>query len=281
MSYKYIQLYSNTKVDYLYYISRTPTAPEIATANAWLYLPAWSDYDKAEIFAPFTSSTISSYISGLTSPLTGWIIYRQKVGSTLLNKVAEVETTVNSVVDYNVANQNEYIYFVFPETIDELGISMVSAPITTCWWDWSVTELFNVSEGVYAPGAVWLFDCNLDSAESSQRLDQTIHNTYSKFPKASVGLSNYKQTGFTALLGSVNSVSGQYSDTTTMKDGWDALVAKGNPVLLKDRKGNIYYGLLQSPTSKFDDKVGSQPNIITISFTELGTPEPLQIFSEV
>jgi hypothetical protein len=280
MGYNKIELSPSTKVDYLIYLSRIPTAGEITAHEVWGYVPQWSDYDKAEIFAPFTSSLASSYISGLTSPLTGWAIYRQKVGESSLKKVAELSINDTELIDYNVGNQQEYIYFVFPVTETELGISMVSESIKTCWWDWSVTELLEISEGVYTAGDIFLFDYNLESSEHTQNLDQTIYRTYSQFPKSSVGRTNYKTIGFSSLLGSINA-SFQYEDTIELKNRWDSLVAKGNPVLLKDRKGNIYYGLLQSPSSRFVDNVGSQPTVITVSFTEIGSPEEFQIYSGI
>lgn len=281
MGYKKITFYSDTKVDYLIYLLDTATPTEISNANAWGYIPAWDDYTNAEIFAPFTSTLVSSYVAGLTSPLTGYVIYRKKLGETKLTKVAEVDTTVSSVIDYNVGNKGSYIYIVYPATVSELGISMTSDSLTTCWWDWSVTELNQLSEGIYSVGDVWLFDGNLQSGDVSQNLDQTIYKTYSQFPKSSVGGSNFKTLGFSCLLNKVSKTSSVYTDTISMKNDWDALVAKGNPVLLKDPKGNVYYGQLQNPTSRVTDVVGTQPITIDISFTELANPEDFQIYTEV
>ena len=282
MSYKAITLYDNTKVDYLIYLSSVATAPQIAAANVWGYVPAWTDYPAdGQIFAPFTDSLASSYISGLTSPLTGYVIYRQKVGETKIEKVAEVGTDVSSIIDYNVANQTAYIYIVYPATETELGISMTSEALTSCWWDWSATELLEISTGIYTAGDIFLFDANLQSNDNVQNLDQTIYQTYSKYPKSSVGSSNFKTLGFSALLNRVNQTTHVYSDTVATKDNWDAFVARGNPAFLKDPKGNIYYGIFQNPTSRVADVVGTQPTTINISFTELGDSEDIAVYAEV
>ena len=281
MGYTSITLYPDTKVDYLIYLSEIPTAPQIAVANVWGYLPAWADYTNAQIFAPFTNSLASSYIAGLTSPLTGYVIYRQKVGETKLEKVAEVDTTISSLVDYNVANQTQYIYIVYPATETELGISMTSDPLTSCWWDWSATELLKISDGIYTVGDIFLFDANLQSGDNVQNLDQTIYQTYSKYPKSSVGSSNFKTLGFSALLSRVNQTTHLYSDTVALKNSWDAFVSRGNPALLKDPKGNVYYGIFQSPTSRVSDVIGTQPVTINISFTELGSIDDITVYEEV
>ena len=281
MGYKSIVLYDNEKVDYLIYLSGVATAGEIATANAWAYEPAWADYTNAEIFAPFTDSLVSSYITGLTSPLTGYVIYRQKVGETSLTKVAEVDTNVDSIIDYNVSAKTAYIYIVYPATETELGISMTSDPITTCWWNWSVTELIEISDGIYTAGEVWLFDANLQSSDIVQNLDQTTYRTYSQYPKSSVGLSNFRTLGFSCLLSRVNSTTHTYSDTVALKKAWDALVAAGQPVLLKDPKGNIYYGRLENPSAKMNDIVGTLPVSINVSFVEIGDNEDFTVYEEV
>jgi len=281
MGYTSITLYSDTKVDYLIYLPTIATAPQIATANAWGYLPVWADYTNAEILAPFTDNLVSSYILGLTSPLTGYVIYRQKVGETKIEKVAEVDTTVASLIDYNITNQTEYIYIVYPATEDELGISMASDPITSCWWDWSATELLKISDGIYTVGDIFLFDANLESGDNVPNLDQTIYQTYSRYPKSSVGSSNFKTLGFSALLNRVNQTTHLYSDTVALKNSWDDFVARGNPAFLKDPKGNIYYGIFQSPTSRVSDAIGTQPVTISISFTELGNVDDIMAYEEI
>ena len=67
----------------------------------------------------------------------------------------------------------------------------------------------------------------------------------------------------------------------TQKKDWDDFVARKNPVLLKDPKGNLYYGSLHNPVSRVSDVVGTQPITVDISFTELGDPEDLQVYAEV
>ena len=281
MGYKSITLYSDTKVDYLVWLSGIPTAPQIETANAWGYLPLWKDYTNAEILAPFTSSLISSYISGLTSPLTGYVIYRGKVGESKISKVAEVDTTVYSIIDYNVANNTQYIYIVFPVTEIEVGVSMTSDPLTSCWWNWSATELLKISDGVYTIRDIFLFDANLESEDNVQNLDQTIYQTYSKYPKSSVGSSNFKTIGFSALLNRVDKTTHIYSDTVALKNSWDEFVVRGNYALLKDPKGNIYCGIFQSPKSRVSDTIGTQPVTIDISFTELASMDDITVYEEI
>lgn len=220
------------------------------------------------------------YATGLTSPLVGYVVYRQKVGEAKIGKIAEVNTDMNSIIDYNVANQTEYIYIVYLSTESELGISMTSDPITSCWWGWSATELLKISDNTYTTRDIFLFNANLQSGDNVQNLDQTIFSTYSKYPKSSVGSSNFKTLGFSALLNRVNQTTHIYSDTIPLKNSWDDFVARGNHALLKDPKGNVYYGIFQNPTARVSDMVGSQPVTINISFTELGSTNDITVYKE-
>jgi len=282
MPYDSVTLYENTKVDYLICMSREATVGEIATADGTTFLPTWASFTDIEIMAPFTTGLVSSYVSGLTSPIINYVIYRQKIGETLLTKVATVDTSVNKIWDYGVENHTEYKWLVFPATATEFGVSLESAPLTTCWGSWSIIELVpTIYDGFYNAGEVWIFGLNLDAGEIGQNLDQTIFPTYSQFPKISAGQANYKTLSFSSLISNVSSTSSNYTDSVSLKRDWDAFVAKNLPVLLKDRKGHVYYGLLQTPTANINNVSGSLPTTISVSFVELGNFEDVSVFSEV
>ena len=112
MPYDSITLYQDAKYDYLIAMSREATAGEIATADGTTIDPTWSSFTDIEIMAPFTTGVVSSYITGLTSPIINYVIYRQKTGETRLTKVATVASTENKIWDYSVENHTEYKWYV-------------------------------------------------------------------------------------------------------------------------------------------------------------------------
>jgi hypothetical protein len=279
--YEVITLYANTKVDYLMLKSKTAIQDEIDTTFDPNYLPEWEDFDNLEIMAPFTDGLSSSFIGGLTSPMIGYIIFRQKLGDSRLIKVGETSVEINKIIDYAVANATEYRWFVFPVTVTQLGVSLVSDYFKTCWGHWAVIELLKLEEDIYATGEIWRFNGNLEANPVVQNLDQTLFRSYSRFSKYASGDNNYKTLGFSCLLKDVGYSESNYSDTKELKDRWDALVARNEPVLLKDRKGNMYYGLLTNPSGTIDEKPSGLPTTIDVSFTELALPTEFQIFKEV
>jgi len=281
MGYKSITLYSDTKVDYLLAIKHEADAGEIATVDDSAFEPAWDSFTDVEIVVPFTDSLISSYISGLTSPVVSYIVYRQKTGESKLVKVAEVSETVNKIRDYGVEDNTEYKWYVFPATENEFGVSLVSPLLTTCWGSWSIIELIPISSNIYNAGEIWIFGSNLQANDVEQKLDRTIFQTYAQYPKSSVGRTNYKTLGFTSLISNISSTSSTYTDTVDLKREWDAFVAKGHIVLLKDRKGHVYYGQLNNASANIDNSAGSLPTTITVSFTELQDFKDISVYSEV
>jgi hypothetical protein len=148
MPYNKIIIHGNQKVDYMITLDHTPTATEETTILS-TSIPTWSTLKGMEIYAPFTEDLVSSYINGLTSPLTGFVIYRQKVGDNRVYKVAEVDKNTLSIIDHMVANRTEYIWTVVPSTEDEIGVSLVSEPVAADWRSWSLTSFTQIVENIY------------------------------------------------------------------------------------------------------------------------------------
>jgi hypothetical protein len=279
--YEIIRLYEDTKVDYLMWKNSTATESEIEEVFESDYLASWETFEDLEIMADFTTSLSSSYLSGLTSPLIGYVVFREKKGETKQTKIATVTEDVNKIIDYMVANKEEYRWRVYPLTETQLGISLISDYLKTCWDYWAVLELVKGEEDVFAIGEIWKFNANFATKEVTQNLDQTVFKTYSQFPKISTGDENYKTLGFSCLLKEMTTTESVYSDTKELKNAWDRLLAKNNPVLFKDLRGNIFYGLITNPNSKNDDRVNGQPTTIDVSFVELALPDNFSVFKEV
>ena len=96
--YKKVTLYDKQSVDYLVVCNRTATNDEISQFNQPNYIPTWDTPQSENILSPYTteilsefnSDILSTYIPNLSSPLTGYTVYRQKDGDTSLHKLAAV-----------------------------------------------------------------------------------------------------------------------------------------------------------------------------------------------
>lgn len=286
MAYNEIVIHGNQTVDYLVVLKHETIQDEIDEANAISYEPTWDDFDDTEILCTFDGDFVSSYITGLTSPLSGFIVYREKVGENRRHIVTSVSASTTSVIDYLVKNNTTYKWYVFPKTYDELGISMASAETTSNWWNWSLTsyeEIDESHEGFYIAENVWQFHMGLDAPLSSsdiiQNIDKTQIKTFSRFPKVSCGDSDYLSGSITCLLGDVNCTTQQYEDNIDLLNAWYDFVSSGKPCILKDIKGQAYLVSISDNTSKYMDDVLEQPVTISFSFIQTGTIDNISVYA--
>lgn len=240
--------------------------------------PEWDTFDDIYLLAKFNNDLVSSYISGLTQPLTGFSVYRQKSGDTVLRKVGDVGKDGNSLIDHLIYNNEEYKWVVIPVTEEELGISMESAPILTDWHSWSISALSQISPQVYFPQETWVFSIDLSESELSQNVDKTIFKTNSQYPKISVGNANYFTGDFSCLFGNIDCIGLEYSESKEKLLKWREFVALNTPYLLKDIKGNIFIGAIHDNTEYYETYSNFTTTRIDFSFTETQTTEDKSIY---
>ena len=261
-------------------LDRIATQNEIALANTSDFQPDWDSFSSARIVCPYTDSLVSSYISGLTSKVIGYIVYRKKIGDSRLHKVGEVGRDCYSIIDHLVVNHAEYQYLVSPITETELGISMQTEPYRTDWNDWTLTSLWEVSTNVFCPYEIWNLSLNISASEMQQNIDKTVFKTYSKYPKISVGSSDYITGNFTCLLGRIDSITEEYKDTADMIVAFRNMVASDRPILMKDTKGQSFLISIDSTSISVNDNLYEQPTTLSFSYTQIGNPNNILVFEE-
>lgn len=282
MSYNRIKILGGQKVDYLIQMSFTASSEEQETVNDEYFLPDFNTFPgKINIMAPYTENIISSVISGLTEPLTGWQIYKGKPSESFISKVADVDKDVLSITDFLVSNQTSYIYYIIPVTENQLGIVLESDEIKTNWWNWSLISLDKVGDGnIYVPNEIWTFDSNLSSGTTSHNVDKTMYQNFTKYPKFSFGESDYVSGQITCLLNNVDCKTGKYEDTADMIQAWRNFCISGKDMILRDRKGNMYKVVISDDSFSFLDESSEQPTTITFTYVECGGIEDITVYKE-
>lgn len=288
MSYNSITLHDKQKVNYMLVTKRVASPTDITTANATDFNPTWATYEDPHILCPYVDNLVSSYITGLISPITAFIIYRQKIGESRLYKVAEVDKDTLSIVDYLIANNTEYQWFVMPLTEGELGISMASRTMSASWEGISLSSLNEVSKGVFMPDETWIFQEDISYGSMSQNIDRTVNKTYSKYPKISVGTSSFQSGNISCRLSKIY-CTGEYDSSTELYSKWMKFVESGKPFLFKDMKGLMFMAQISDNTSMqyIDGYVqGMTDNVpqyhqISFSYTEIGNTEGITIYEPV
>lgn len=279
MGYNKITLFPDVKYDYLVLKKGTPNQSEIDIMNSPTVKPNFGTLPNSLIVSPFTDSLISSLVAGLVNPLIAWAVYRQKKGDKRLYLVAEVERSQLFIIDYLCSNQTEYNYIVVPVTSQELGISLESKPITTDWWNYSLTGLQEISNGIYSPTQIWTFDYNLTSTEIVQNTDVTQFKTFTKYAKVSKGESNYQTMGISCLLGGIKCEETEYMESMSLLEKWQEFVAKDILCLWKDRKGSLKIGkIIENPSSKYIDETTQQATTISFNFVETASTQDISVY---
>lgn len=279
MSITSIKLYGAQTASYLVVNGTNMTDQEIDSVFIDGYEPDWSDVDgTGVIVAPFNGNLVSSYISGLTSELVGFDVYRKRVGETRLYKVCSVDKDTLGIIDYLVRNNVEYQWFVYPVATDEIGVSLESLAAKANFETWTVTFINEVSENVFVPEQTWQFKCNLTSGAFVQNMDKTQFNNYTQYPKFSIGATNYITGSLTALLGDVT-IEGVYHEPIDTWIAWNNMIASGRECLITDTKGNLIKAQITSNQgTQMPNIIDEAPTSISFSFTETGSLQNATIY---
>lgn len=281
MAYNKIKIFGKQTVDYLIQLSSAATEEEQSAANDKNFIPDFNTFPgKINIMAPYTGNVISSVISGLTEPLTGWQIYKGRPNDSFIKKVADVGKDILSITDFLVANQTPYIYYIIPVTDKQLGIVLESDEVKTNWWNWSLMSIKNISDNVYAPEEIWTFDSNLSSGTISHNVDKTMYKNFTKYPKFSIGESDYISGTVSCLISNVDCKTGKYEDTVDMISAWREFCVSDKDMILKDRKGNMYKVVITDNSVDFADESIEQMTTITFTYVECGSIEDVTVYKE-
>lgn len=272
MNLKEVVLKTNVNVDFFHLEEESENNVNIFTNN---YIPKLSNDSKALI----TFEDNDNKLKGISESALGYLfsVYREKNNSNKLEYIARLNDGSLSMIDYNVANQNQYKYYVFKEDDNYFSGANISDSVETCWWDWSIIGVAENNDGHFIVDTtnIWSFELNLESAETVQNFSKTEYRNLTKFPKISNGKLNYASGGVTCLIGQIR--NNKYVDTTEMLEAWNNFCVNGQLKILKDRKGRIMVVDITSSSSKIMDITSEQVNTITFNWTQIGVTDNMTI----
>ena len=277
---KSVKINKNLKFDFFHLEEKSKTEENIFSNNK--YKPSLNNYSR--FLVTFDDGTTKS--EGIANMALGYTfsIYKEIKGTNQLTYVARLNDGSLSIKDYNVVNNKTYDYYIFKENNDAISEAVISNSVQTCWWNWSLVDLIpsDEDEKIYIADSrrVWLFDLNLSSATTNQNISSTIYNNLARYPKVSIGDSNYSSSSLTCLLGKVDkSENGTltYIEEVGLLDEWNDFCANGNIKLLKDRKGNAMLVMITGTSSQTDDVTIQQANTITFEWVQVASNDNITI----
>lgn len=280
VGYNKTTLFGEQYTDYIWTIKKIASSVEIDNTRPYNYKPSWSE--DTVLLANFDNTLNGGSIETLNENIISWSIYRKKTDETKLDLVASIDGTKDFIIDYNVANQTEYQYYIFPETENTVGDPMISDSVTTNWWNWSLIDIKKSNtENLYYVDIdnIWTFDLSIDSGSMTQNLDKQIYLGFTQFPKSSTGNRDFLSGQLNCLIGKVKNAN--YTDTIKMQSDFRNCIKNGNEKILKDRKGNIF--LIDTTGNSFSTMDIVKEQAVTIGFTwnQIGDTKNISIVEEI
>lgn len=277
MSYNKITLYGGCQYNYLLVAERELTTVETTEIFDMTTPPQWNtiEGDVFYIMANFEGNLKSSYISGITENVTAWNIYREEVGAGKSEFVGKVESDIFTIVDIMAGSQRSYIYHVYPETQNMIGLAMTSEIVTMDHqWNYSLASIKEDESGVCVANEIWNFSLNVETGASEQAMSINIFETLSKFDKISRGNKDYLTFTLTCLLGDVSPATEKYDSNINKLNAWRKFISSSDKYIWKDRLGDVrIVSLASNPTMQYVDETSEQAQKISFTVNEISDIE--------
>lgn len=275
-----ITLYPKQDVQYLFVTNKAPTADQQKQMSQ--AVPSWDTTSNLVALFDFRGTLLSTSISGLTSPLVGFSFYRRAKNESVMHHICDLpimDGKVETLYDYMVANDHEYIYTVIPITETELGISFESNPVKTDWDSWTIISLDENEDGVYVADEIWQMRFDLSIGDFRINTDVTVSEGYNRYPRVSVGEKQYITGSLSAKLSEINCVTMQLEDTIERLEAWEKFVSSGKKMLIKDTKGQILIGMISDSSSySYDNSLQGLPTTVSFNFIEVENCDDASIY---
>lgn len=208
---------------------------------------------------------------------TGVSIYRKR-GEAPLVFVAELPLSVTSLIDYGTANQESYVYYLFPVSSDAfMSAPLVSNEVTAFGWDWSVVVCGD-DGGALHMEAVYLFGKNFQSSAVSNNNSPALFENFTPFPLIQLSPVNYMSGSLTSFIGAIK--DGEYTDSLRLRDEIFALGNSQKEMYLKSRKGDVVKIRVLGPVEMSTwDETREQALSVTLPWAQIGEEAEAVIIS--
>ena len=252
--------------EYLWITEGVLSDETIATAlSDGTYHPAWTA--NTMYLATFTDGLNAGNLE-----TNGYALYRRNIATGEYLHLLDMGIDITSVFDFGARNQNEYEYqLYYADDTSFTASPMSSQPITPCIWEWVLCACTEDENGIYHVQRVYSFGCNVESGTVSNNNSPTLQKTFTKYPNYQPDTANYRSGTLKGLIGKVDPVTNQYSDTVELAQELNDLSTSNWTIFLKDRKGNMYMVRTGSAIqATITDVYPNQATSIAIPWVEIG-----------
>ena len=282
--------------------------------------PSWNE-NTMLINARFNGTLLSSRQEDIGSSIDGYQVYRRKfrvLGSDGMTPIYDEENPIYTrligtfyladeelttaakfkFIDWAAENKGVFDYVIVPisnntsvaATIHTKKISDgVYEKVTTDWYGWSFSSFDKFPTGHYEPLERWLFKLNVETNGYSHQTNKIFHQGFNRYPKASIGVTNYITTNLSCLIGNIDKElkrsvlyrarQGYTNDTIDKIENWEDFSNGSELVLVKDYKGRAFIGVIDGNTMSFQDIVVEILTRLSFNVTQIDDDANYKIFS--
>lgn len=282
--------------------------------------PSWNE-NTMLINARFNGTLLSSRQEDIGSSIDGYQVYRRKfrvLGSDGMTPIYDEENPIYTrligtfyladeelttaakfkFIDWAAENRGVFDYVIVPisnntsvaATIHTKKISDgIYEKVTTDWYGWSFSSFDKFSTGHYEPLERWLFKLNVETNGYSHQTNKIFHQGFNRYPKASIGVTNYITTNLSCLIGNIDKElkrsvlyrarQGYTNDTIDKIENWEDFSNGSELVLVKDYKGRAFIGVIDGNTMSFQDIVVEILTRLSFNVTQIDDDVNYKIFS--
>lgn len=257
--------------EYVWMVSGTLTAAEMASVLAGSYTPMWEE--RTLLLTNFAGGLNGGNVTTDTT-FAGWSIYRLTEGETLLFHVADTPYEQNAIVDCSVKSQETYTYYIFGTGQNVFATNgIASQKVTPVLWDWTILAAEEDENGTYRLEEIFRFRLNVTSGTIGNNNIPNALNNFTRYPTIQMAPANYQSGKLSGYIGSVGR-DGEYHDDIATRDAIYALSTTKRTLFLKNRKGDLLKIFLNGAVAMdTQDSTRQQAQIASVPWVETGSTE--------
>lgn len=271
MGYNKIVLYGNQICDYLYIQNSDENLNSFQKVDS--EPKEWAN--DTVLFSNFNNNLVAGN-SVLIGDLKQYQLRRRKGADLHTEYVTTLNNDVQHIIDYMVANNTPYTYYLYPISSTSKGgatlTPAVSKEITPKWNYWSLLVVDETDEeNVYYLSKMFKFELNISTGDMNNNTPISVIQNFTKFPTVQYGTANYWSGSLTSLCGYISCDDVKYVETIDMIKELKALTTDTRKKFLKDMDGNVWEVKIISPIGiTTDDKTLERVKTVNISWAEVG-----------
>lgn len=238
-------------------------------------------------------------IDNIYDDIRGFELYRQKKGDLFIRHLFSFSNKAYEFYDYNVANDSEYIYYLYPVSAHTGDILPVYAT-TMKENEYGVTEKEyhkvsfdgwfllvlspneNQGEGVYRVSKLFNWYAETSAGNISNNANITINNSFGRYPRVQRSKNNYLKIPLQGMVGYIDCENNEFIDNQTIIDDIRELTTLDNIMILKNSKGAI---MNVSPSSDIsftlNERVDKVLTSMSMEFVEVGSSNNISVINKV